>query len=102
MKENGSSGFNNLIKGMFSPLLSPSSRIASIAQLLLAEEILDELASHDDCNLAYWQLYARTEAYVRANPELLRKPWLRNGGAVRDIIAQINAEDGPQFLRLAA
>jgi hypothetical protein len=92
MKENGNLGIQAIIRGMFLPQFSLISRIDNLAKLLLAEEILDDMAGTYDLNEEYWMLHARAVEYVRANRELLVQPWLRNGGAVYDIIAKVRNE----------
>jgi hypothetical protein len=85
------------VKGPFinSPLRDDnanSTRVENLAQLLLAEEILDELDSQGKHTLQHHLLTCQAEAYILANPEILDKPWLRNGGAVHDMISRVKEQ----------
>lgn len=86
------------VRNMLRPSLTGETRISTLAQLIFAEEVLDDLDAQPDAEIAGAFLRARAEAYVRANPDLLSAPWLRNAGAVYDIIERVRNE----FLDTAA
>jgi hypothetical protein len=61
--------------------------IKNLADLVFAEEILDDLESMGLAgNQAYFRFRGLVCTYVYNNPALFLEPWLRNGGAVFDII----------------
>lgn len=82
-----------LFSKMLNPSLEDGSRVTSLAQLLFAEEVLDEMvAQGQEGSLNYLYLKQRATEYVKANPALLSTPWLRVAGAVFDIIEAVRNE----------
>jgi hypothetical protein len=67
--------------------------VNTLAGLLLCEQVLDALGM---VNLrgtgVYKMLEGKAASYLRASPHLLLQPWLRNGGAVFDLVSQLSAE----------
>jgi hypothetical protein len=64
----------------------PAGRFTRLAHLLAAEEVLDSLAAQSLRGDGYFDIEARARAYIKEHPELLNAAWLRNGGAVYDLI----------------
>lgn len=80
-------------------LLRPSlpdidESVGSLAQLMLVEEVLDELASRSQSStMQYQYLVCKAKAFIQANPELLTHKWFRNGGAIYDLIHEIREQN---------
>lgn len=68
--------------------------IESVEQLLFAEEVLDAMDADLVDKIHYAVLHTKAEQYVKTHLDLLTKPWLRNGGAVHDIIEALRQETG--------
>ena len=94
-------GIPSFLTGMLRSSLQGQTRIDTLAQLIFAEEVIDDMESRKEASLTCQLLRARAEAFVRANPELLNAPWLRNGGAVYDIIERVRNEVLDATLRLS-
>ena len=78
---------NAALLALLSPTLSREAPISSIAQLLFAEEALDDMAAMDDLGSEYQDLQEKARVYIKAHSvELLAAPWLRISGAVFDLI----------------
>lgn len=76
-------------RSLLSASLQGVSRVNNLAQLLYAEEVLDDLADKGKTGTVEYQYLRQCAAsYVKANPELLAASWLRSGGAVFDIIEE--------------
>lgn len=71
--------------------LPVSGPLQTLAQLLAAEERLDELEAAEQTGPEYQALRQAVLAYVIENPELGQTPWLRCGGAVHDMLQRLNA-----------
>lgn len=82
-----------LLPVLLDPTLPAEGPLRTIAQLLAAEERLDELegqgatAAHPE----YFALRQRVLAFVATHPELLEAPWLRCAGAVSDMLQELRA-----------
>lgn len=79
------SSFSSLVREMVKHQVPPG-RFTNLGHLLAAEEVLDLLAAHGIKDSEYLDIEGYAKAYLAQHPELLDSPWLRNGGAVYDLI----------------
>lgn len=64
----------------------PEGAFTQLAHLLAAEERMDELDALGTRNTEYLSLRSRAQSYIEENPSLLDGKWIRNAGAVYDLI----------------
>lgn len=62
--------------------------LSTLAQLIAAEERLDELEARGTAGAEYEVLRGQVIDYVKATPELAQAPWLRCGGTVYDMLSE--------------
>lgn len=64
--------------------------VQTVSDLLMAEEVLDDLANRRlDHTLDYQSLLAKCAFFLASHPEVYMQPWLRNGGAVYDLVHNV-------------
>lgn len=73
--------------------------IRGVGDLLQCEKLLDAMNAMDAMDVAsltrttvYAVLEQQVRRYLRAHPQLLLEPWLRNAGAVYGLIAKLGDE----------
>lgn len=64
----------------------PDDKISHFGHLVAVEELLDELAYKPAMADEYAALETRARAFIYEHPELLKAPWVRNAGAVYDLL----------------
>ncbi len=69
--------------------------IRTLGDLVLVEEYLDSV---DGGLLARTAVYAglqqEAQRFLRSRPELVRLPWVRNGGAIYDLVQRLREQLG--------
>lgn len=84
--------FLTFMAALTEPLGSFGAGIGSLSNLIAAEETMDAMAADENCGLFYQYLEVQAENFLKANPALLAEPWVRNGGAVHDMIERLRPE----------
>lgn len=66
----------------------PAGPFVHLGHLVAAEETLDLLADKPAFAAECAELQTRARAFIYEHPELLKAPWVRNAGAVYDLLQE--------------